>query len=198
MSLAVFIIPDSSISQKIIKWKNIVIESKVDQTYAAHPPHLTLININVNRYRKAIRAIEQLVDTVSSFDITIDRKDIFYDDIFTGGHTSFYGIRKNSNLNALQLSLANVLKVYKNEDKPPEKIIKDRRLYDSYLKYGFPFIGEHWIPHFSIASLKIEKSDIFFQKFLSNQNIYKIYIKQISVWHVSEDIHTLIKNIDLK
>ena len=128
----------------------------------------------------------------------IDRKDIFYDDIFTGGHTSFYGIRKNSNLNALQLSLANVLKVYKNEDKPPEKIIKDRRLYDSYLKYGFPFIGEHWIPHFSIASLKIEKSDIFFQKFLSNQNIYKIYIKQISVWHVSEDIHTLIKNIDLK
>ena len=62
-------------------------------------------------------------------------------------------------------------------------------------KYGFPFVGHHWIPHFSVSSLQTEKSHPIIEDFLSTTIQYHFKANQISLWRVDEDEHTLLETV---
>ena len=65
-------------------------------------------------------------------------------------------------------------------------------------KYGSPFIGSHWLPHFTISSLKTTKKHFIIKKFLNNKNKFKFAINKITLWEIHKEDHNLIKTAYLK
>ena len=67
-------------------------------------------------------------------------------------------------------------------------------------KYGYPFVGKKWIPHFTIASItnKLNNKNLIIQKFLKQKIIKKkIKINFFSMWLINGDKHIKMFNINL-
>ena len=62
-------------------------------------------------------------------------------------------------------------------------------LRESFKSYGFPYVGSHWIPHFTIASLKTEKSHPMITEFMKWQPSYTMIELNPSCWHIEGDKH---------
>ena len=60
-------------------------------------------------------------------------------------------------------------------------------------KYGFPFVGSHWIPHLSIASVKGSGKKIIneFKSFTNNLN-HKVNEGHLALYKITGDKHQLI------
>jgi hypothetical protein len=74
---------------------------------------------------------------------------------------------------------------------------KNKLLDRSQKKYGFPFVGNHWIPHFTIGSVKnfIKMNDYkIFRKLKIN---LKSEINKITVWKIIANKHIKLKEIKL-
>ena len=73
-----------------------------------------------------------------------------------------------------------------------------RELYKkSYLEWGYPFVGTHWIPHFTIGSFS-KKNRFYLNELVSKKNKHnKILIDEISLCRVDNDKHTTISKIYL-
>ena len=196
MSLAIFILPEESFANEIILWKERVESNLPKQPYTAHPPHMTFLNLEVRNEDEGIATISSLSDLINPFEIIVNRTNVFWDDPSTGGHTIFFGIEKNDNLFALQKLLANALKQIKKRVTLPNYLKGSEQLVKSYNKYGFPFVGDHWIPHFSVSSLRSEKTHPIIEDFLSTTQKYHFIVNQISIWRVDGDKHTKLETID--
>ena len=62
-------------------------------------------------------------------------------------------------------------------------------------KYGYPFVGEHWIPHFTVGSLELNP-DIIINDIKPLFNFpKKIQFNNLSMYVIDVDSHTLIKSI---
>ena len=95
----------------------------------------------------------------------------------------------------LQKSLAEVLQPVKKNVPPLDYLTNNKQLLESYNRYGFPFVGEHWIPHFSISSLRAEKTHPIIEDFLSNTKQDHFTVNQLSVWRVDGDEHTQLETV---
>ena len=171
--------------------------SGIDSKYNNHPPHSTVINVDVRNYHSAIIDIKKSIKGFEPFEIIIDNKSVFWDDELTNGHTLYFGIKKNTNLLSFQKLIAESLKVHKIKSTAPHFIKNNQLLYDSFENYGFPFIGSHWIPHFTIASLKTSKADKLIQKFLTNVRLEKMPVNSFSIWIIKGEQHKEIEKVNL-
>jgi 2'-5' RNA ligase len=198
MSLAVFLLPKGDFALELVRWKEKVEKQYPKQPYTAHPSHMTLINMKVKNEEDGIAAISALSNSTNPFQITVNRKDVFWDDTTTSGHTLFFGVEKNYNLYALQISLAEALQEVKKNVPPPNYLTGNKQLLESYDKYGFPFVGDHWIPHFSVSSLRANKTHPIIEDFLSTTKQYHFTANQISLWRVDDDEHTLLETVYFK
>ena len=197
MSLAVFLNPSVSLQKEISFWKKEVKLSGIDSEYNNHPPHSTVINVDVRNYHSAIIDIKKSIKGFKPFEIIVDNKSVFWNDELTHGHTLYFSIKKNTDLLSFQKLIAESLKVHKIKSATPHFIKKNQLLYDSFENYGFPFIGSHWIPHFTIASLKTPKEDKFIQKFLTNVILEKMPVDSFSIWIIDGERHKEIEKINL-
>ena len=195
MGLAVFLLPKGDFALELVRWKEKVEKQYPKQPYTTHPSHMTLINMKVKNEDDGIAAISALSNSTNPFQITVNRKDVFWDDTPTGGHTLFFGIEKNDALYILQKLLAEALQEVKKNVPPPNYLTGNKQLLESYDKYGFPFVGDHWIPHFSVSSLRTEKKHPIIEDFLSSTKQYHFTSNQISLWRVDDDEHTLLETV---
>ena len=85
--------------------------------------------------------------------INILKPQIFYDDQLTGGKTFIFNVKKNKKLLDLQLNVSNFFKKYLNKVKINNTFLNRSKEYKSFKKYGFPYVGKHWIPHVTICSV---------------------------------------------
>ena len=154
MNFGAFILPNVKLEHEIMFWKGLVESNCPDQFYTKHLPHLTILNIKVKDINIALKKSIETINEYNSFQIRIEKKGVFWNDFGThGGHTLFYEVKKNQYILNLQKVLAESLT---SEVIREEGSIYKEKGYEmdlSYKKYGSPFIGEQWIPHFSIASL---------------------------------------------
>ena len=68
----------------------------------------------------------------------------------------------------------------------------------NYLNYGFPYTGENWIPHITIASIKnIHGNNIYFRSFLKNKINLVDQIKKIEFYRVANDKHKFLFDLKL-
>ena len=198
MSLAVFLLPKGDFALELFYWKERIKKELPNQPYTIHPPHMTLINIDVKTENGGLAAISSLSSSTHPIQITVNKTGSFWDDVATGGHTLYFGIEKNDILNALQKSLALALQEVRQILPPPNYLKDNKQLLGSYDKYGFPFIGDHWIPHFSISSLLTYKTHPIIEEFLAMPKQYHFTVNQITLWRVEDDKHTLLETVYLK
>ena len=78
------------------------------------------------------------------------------------------------------------------KDKFSGKLKKD------YRRYGYPYVGKNWIPHFTISSIN-KKHDLEKIQFLIKKKIsLKSNIKKISIWSINKNQHKKLHTLNFK
>ena len=194
--IGIFLEPNKKIRKVIIKWKKNLKKKNIKGKFINHPPHSTIFFANIRNKKKLFLILEKIIADFKQFKITINKTSVFKNDLFTGGDTIYLNIKKNKKLFLLQKKIANNLRPLVNKKSKNIKF-KNNLLGSSQKKYGFPFVGNHWIPHFTIGSVKnfIEMNDYkTFRKLKINLK-YEIY--KISIWEIIGNKHIKLKEIKL-
>jgi broad specificity phosphatase PhoE len=147
-----FWIPNESLNQYVESLKNRFRKVEPDAIFLNHPVHSTIFLFNALEQDDS-KIISRIKNVKINF--LVDSWKIFYNDLVTGGNTLSVGLIPNTLAfqfqHDLSESLLDFIKTpifYNNGWKGKYK--------ESYDRYGFPFVGSHWIPHLTIASVKKE------------------------------------------
>jgi 2'-5' RNA ligase len=190
---AVFIEPDYRLKKFIKVLKKKIYTNYNNSFFLNHPPHSTIFYSDLKNNKLALSNILKIFKRKMNIKIICKVYSSFTDTPIKGQSTLFIKIKKNKELSKLQLDLANNLSNYvkkdyliKNKNKFKQKYLKS-----SFLKYGFPYVGRHWIPHFTIGSIR-NKDQGLKKNFLKNNKIFIFKVKHITFWNVHDDRHILI------
>ena len=147
-----FWIPNEELNQYVEAWKNRFRKIEPDAFFLNHPVHSTIFLFNAHEQDQS-----QIISRIKNvkIDFLVDSWKIFYNDLVTGGDTLSVGLIPNSLAFQFQKDLSESLLdfiktplFYNNTWEGQYK--------ESYDRYGFPFVGSHWVPHLTIASFKKE------------------------------------------
>jgi len=195
MSFAAFLQPKGELELIIEKWKKKVEKNFPNQPYTCHPPHLTIISLEVINEIDAIETVINQLENVKPFKIQITSPAVFWNDEQSGGHTLYFKVKRNNGIYSLQQKVANALSSEKKLINPPDYVLKNNDYLKSFNNFGFQFIGQHWIPHFSISSLNKRKNNPLIRDFLSTKLNFSLVIEEVSLWRIQGDSHKKLKNI---
>lgn len=174
MKIVVLIKPSYTLSKKILSLKNKFKKTYSKCLFVDDFPHITLLSINTNKNLSIFKKIFIPIN-LRKIKISLSSPNIFQNDPLTGGRTFFYNLKKNTKLFELQLIISKFLIPFVNNNKK-NIFPKKTKEYKSMKKYGFPFVGNHWIPHITICSVidKVckRKLDNFFFKKKINLSFY--------------------------
>ena len=163
------------------------------QKFCSHPPHCTLI---CGKYQEPKHWRDELADALvpqSSIHIQTTEFGIFYADALAGGgHTLLFRVRPTPEIFALQKTCGGVLKLRRSEVESAvcTGLLAREPFRSSFAEYGFPFVGAHWIPHFTVASLKVAKDAPLLRSIISGNAKYEFMLDHVSVWEIDGDSHT--------
>jgi broad specificity phosphatase PhoE len=148
----IFWIPNEELNQFVESWKNRFRKVEPDAIFLNHPVHSTIFLFNALEQDES-KIISRIKNV--KIDFLVDSWKIFYNDLVTGGDTLSVGLIPNSLAFQFQKDLSESLLdfiktplFYNNTWEGQYK--------ESYDRYGFPFVGSHWVPHLTIASFKKE------------------------------------------
>ena len=155
MKIGIFVEPPKNRSNFLYHWKRLIKKNFGNQKYLTHPLHTT---IAVFKLKKRIKndfylSLKNEMKLFTKFKISITKSNIFYNDELTGGDTLFFSIKKDPKLIRFQKK---ILKHFNQIDQNicRDDFFKNKNFQSNYKKFGFPFVGQDWIPHFTIASVK--------------------------------------------
>ena len=195
--IAAFIEFDKRITNKILKQKKIVKKKFGNQIYLNHPVHLTLFTLNIKKINELKKIyINNKKKKSKPLFVSLTKPGIFYNDPLTGGHTFFHYIKKNKRIGEIQLrhlkKINNKLFVYRKN----KNLFKNNDFKKNYKKFGFPFAGNIWLPHTTVASIKnLKINNKYIKKFLSEKIKLKCAIKEIKFYKIIKDRHVFLFNV---
>lgn len=197
--IGIFLEPNKPLENIIINWKKKLKKKNVKSKFINHPPHSTIFFANIRNKKKLFLVIEKTITGLKKFKITVNKTGVFKNDLLTGRDTIYLKIKKNRKLFLLQKKIAhNLRSLIKKKSKNKKRWrFKNKLLDRSQKKYGFPFVGNHWIPHFTIGSVKnfIESND--YKIFRKLKIKLKSEINKITVWKIIGNKHIKLKEIKL-
>lgn len=199
MILGIFIEPNYLLKKYIINWKKKFGKLNHKFKYVKHPPHLTILTINLENRKYEIQKIINNIKILKleKFIIQASSKKIFFNDIITGGDTIVIDVKKNKNLLNMQKNIADKL-IFLNKPSHKEKYFSNIHNLN-YKKYGYPYIGKIWSPHFTICSLnKNFKNKELVNDFMNEKILFNFKLNKISIWEIKKDDHKKIKDIYFK
>ena len=133
MGFAVFIEPEGELRNNILKWKKMVEVKFPNQSYCSHPPHSTLIYVNIKQEEMALVAVGKALVGLPAFNNKIVEADVFWNDSATGGgHTLYWKIQSNQILFDLQRQVAESLHPFISNNPEPKFIKKLPLLKNSF------------------------------------------------------------------
>lgn len=197
MKIGVFVLPPTILKNKILIEKNQIKKKFGNQTYLSHPPHLTIFVFETEKkYEKNIKKIKTFKNK-SNIKFKLTKFSLFKNDISTNKTTVIYRVKKNPNHNSFQKKIIEIFTRYVHSV-PRENMFKKKTMNDSYLKYGYPFVGINWKPHFTLASVdKTVVESTYFMSLLEKKIEFQFVAKQIGIYKISGDKHTLINRINI-
>jgi hypothetical protein len=201
MQQAVFIEPVGELLHFISDWKQLVASVKQDQPYLSHPPHATLLVSAVKDKPLWREALVKALSDRGPLEIRILRPFAFFDDPGTGGgHTLALEVDPTPPLMALQRAVAEATLPFVDRTAIPAPVGFQEKepCRTSFLKWGYPFIGPHWRPHFSVASLLTPREDPLITRFLAEQTPFAMTVSAISLWDIDKDLHVRLGPVCLK
>jgi hypothetical protein len=148
----IFWIPNKELSQYVESLKNRFRKVEPDAIFLNHPVHSTIFLFNALEQDQfeIIKCIKN-----EKINFLVDSWKTFENDLVTQGDTFSIGLVPNPFAFDLQRDLAESL--LKSIKKPIYYNNQWEGKYkESYDRYGYPFVGSHWIPHLTIASVKKE------------------------------------------
>jgi len=198
--VGIFIEPTGSLADAIRSLKAEVERQLPGQKFCSHPPHSTLI---YGKYQEPKLWRDQLATALtaqSPFAIQTTEFGFFYDDALAGGgHTVVFKAQPTLEVFALQKACGDVLKHWLGETEPARGGLLEREPFrSSFVEYGFPFVGPHWIPHFTIASLKAAKDAPLLRAISSGNAHHEFPLDRVSVWEIAGDSHRKLFEVPFK
>lgn len=192
----VFVEPDVKLKAKIQRLKKNLLKVSPNSKFVSHPPHCTLFFSKIKKQKIAIKKICK-INIKKKIRIFCNNYSFFNTAVNENKKIFYIQIANNRKLLSLQLLISNELKQFVSREyiKKNKKIFINKSLHNSFVNYGFEFIGPHWIPHFTIGEVDI--NSLFFKKYYKQNLKYNFYIKYLSFWKVTRDKHVLLKKIQL-
>ena len=194
IKLGVFYCVDSVLNYKVESIKSFFNKKSRDNKYLNHIVHSTLyvFQIESKKINDVIEKFESLQKVLSPVSSQITKWRVFEYDILTGLNTLCLEIEPTKELKLLQLNVVESL--YKFHSRKMKNNF-DGDLKSSNDKYGYPFVGDHWIPHITIGSLDIDKNQLidFSQGMLNFPR--EIKINNLGLFQIEKNSHLLIKRI---
>ena len=194
IKLGVFYSLDDSLKKDIESFKLYFSSKCKTSRYLNHLPHSTIyvFNRELNKIDDVLLKFDDFQKSFHQFYTNIYKWKVFTKDIITGLNTLCLEIELSRELKALQMEVVERLSEYhlKNENSNLEgdfKMLND--------KYGYPFIGNQWIPHITIGSMDINPEKLlgYSRKLLDLPK--EITINNLGLYEIEEDSHKLIKKI---
>ena len=147
-----FWIPDQELNQFVDFWKNRLRKVEPNSIFINHPAHATIFLFNA--FEQDQSEIISIIKNVE-MKFLVDSWNIFYNDLQTRADTLYIGLVPNSLAYEFQRNLSESLLNFIKEPIFYENSWEGEYK-ESYDRYGYPFVGRHWIPHLTIASVKKE------------------------------------------
>ena len=156
IKLGVFYCVDGILKNNVESIKSFFKTKSKESKYLNHLVHSTLyvFEIESDKIKDVIEKFQSLQKVLSPVSSKINKWRVFENDILTNLNTLCLEIESSKDLFSLQMNIATSFLEFrlKKTNTDFEGLLKE-----SYNKYGYPFVGEHWIPHITIGSLDIEK-----------------------------------------
>ncbi len=197
-----FIEPEENLLDHIMHEKELIPKYfEGPYMYLSHPPHLTLFTLHVsrNQIRDLIFAARKEVKVHSNFFIETKNIYIFYNDVLTGGHTVTREVRKSQQLEALQMRLIEAARPFRDTCAELRSGITEETLKTNFEVYGFPFVGEIWVPHITISSIGATKNNVNALNIHTTKLKYNYSqnVSKVSYWLIKGDNHKKLTEIEL-
>ena len=185
----IFWIPNDELKQYVEFLKEKFRKIEPDAIYLDHPVHATFFLFHAFDYEQS-----EIISTIKNINInfSLDSNRVFENDIVTKGDTLVIGLKLTSLIIDFQKNLADSLLNYVRKPLLYHNTWEGK-FKESFDKYGFPFVGSHWIPHLSIASVKGGGKKIIneFKSFTNNLN-HKVNEGHLALYKITGDKHQLI------
>jgi hypothetical protein len=197
---AVVIEPDERLREMLLAWKTRVAARWPSAAYVGHAPHSTVWAGDLTDEAGAGDALREAASRAREFWIDVHAPYVFYDDALTdGGHTCACAAVLTDDLARLQYAVSDVLCNYRPPAADGQLPLPLRRepFLRSWREYGFPFVGPHWIPHFTIASLPVRRDDAFIAEFLASSVSCRVAVRELSCWRVDGERHERVASLPL-
>jgi len=181
-----FWVPGNELEDFVLSWKAKAGLIEPNAIYLHHPVHSTLFLFYGEREKES-EYLSKILDVPPKF--TSVQWLVFENDAVTNGDTLTIGLGKSVAWESFQLKLAESMKpfIVKPIEYPNSW---DGPFKKSYQDFGFPFVGNHWMPHVSIASLK-NKS--FIQEAIRTPiEINEINCGELALYRIEGETHTRI------
>jgi 2'-5' RNA ligase len=196
--IGIFIEPNKELKTYINKWKKKINKKFIRSKLTSHPPHSTIYYADLVKDKDVLKVLGTTLKKINSFKISINKTLIFYDDKLTGGDTMCLSINKDNILFQIQKKIAKNLKFFIKHTSNKNNQLTNKAHLTSVKKYGYPFVGGHWLPHFTIGSIKNKRNSNEFKQFVEEKVKFKNNINYISAWKIYGNKHILIKRFKLK
>lgn len=197
---AVVIEPDEQLREMLLAWKTRVAARWPSAAYVGHAPHSTVWAGDLTEQAGVEGALREAASRAREFWIDVHAPYVFYNDALTeGGQTCAFAAVLTDDLARLQYAVSDVLRDYRMPAADGELPLPLRRepFLRSWREYGFPFVGAHWIPHFTIASLPARRDDPFIAEFLASVVSWRVAVRELSYWRVAGERHERVASLRL-
>lgn len=153
--------PDERLASVVRGYKRRVKQLIGDQLYLADPPHTTLYLAAFDNLNCVAKVLFGLAMETDPIDIALEGWHAFYSDALTGNNTLVCHWSENSQraARAIQTKVLQRLSPLRNLATTEKRfaarwtsLTEEQRR--SVIEKGFPFTGEAWHPHLTIASIK--------------------------------------------
>ena len=194
IKLGIFYCPDRNLTTEVDYIKLFFKEKSKKNKYLDHLVHSTIYVFETDEIN-----LDSIIETFGSLgnDLTpvstqINKWRIFEDDVLTGLNTLCLEVELTKDLLFFQKKVVESFHKFIS--------IRDWNNFKGELKisnekYGYPFVGEHWIPHCTVGSLELNP-DIILNDIKPLFNFpKKIQFNNLSMYIIDGDSHTLIKSI---
>lgn len=195
---AVFIEPKGTLLEALVERKAWLEKSMPGQALCGHPPHCTLFYGDYGPPAQWIEDLRRSAGELRAFELETDGWQEFTDDPMTGGgQTVAFRARLSEELARLQRTVADCLAPFSRGDAMAHPLSETEPFASSLRKFDFPFVGTHWIPHFTIGSPLVEPGSPLVAGLKSGSPSHRFLVRKISVWRVDGDKHERLDELAL-
>lgn len=195
---AIFIEPQGTLLEVLLERKAWLEQTMPGQAFCGHPPHCTVL---FGAYGSPIAWLESLRQQIGALPVfeleTNDWQQFPRDALAWGGCTVTYRVRLTSALSRVQQTVAGCLAPFPVNSPVSHPLAGTEPFASSLRKFGSPFVGPHWIPHFTIGSPLVAPEAAIVTQLMSGSARHRFFVRKLSVWRVEGDRHERLNELAL-